>query len=110
MMNSATDPDSPKLTAATSGFVLAAATAALFNTALAWARDAYAPLNGLMESLTGNSWTTHCLADLVLFAGLGFVFAKTRAAEKIDPSRLIGALIAAVAIAALGLVLWFAFV
>ena len=48
-MNSATAPESPKLKAATSGFVLAAAIAALFNTALAWARDAYAPLNGIMK-------------------------------------------------------------
>jgi hypothetical protein len=109
-MNTATAPESPKLTAATSGFVLAAAIAALFNTALAWARDAYAPLNGIMKSLTGNSWTAHCLADLVLFAGLGFLFMKTRAAEKIDPNRLIGALVGAVAIAGLGLALWFAFV
>jgi hypothetical protein len=109
-MNTATAPESPKLTAATSGFVLAAAIAALFNTALAWARDAYAPLNGIMKSLTGNSWTAHCLADLVLFAGLGSLFMKTRAAEKIDPNRLIGALVGAVAIAGLGLALWFAFV
>ncbi|HEY1183156.1 MAG TPA: hypothetical protein VGE89_03160 [Bryobacteraceae bacterium] len=109
-MNSATAPESPKLTAATSGFVLAAAIAALFNTALALVRDAYAPLNGVMKSLTGNSWTAHCLADLVLFAGLGLIFTKTRAAEKIDADRLTGALIGAVAIAALGLALWFAFV
>jgi hypothetical protein len=109
-MNSATAPESPKLKAATSGFVLAAAIAALFNTALAWARDAYAPLNGIMKSLTGNPWIAHCLADVVLFAGLGFLFTKTRAAEKIDPNRLTGALIGAVAIAALGLALWFAFV
>jgi len=109
-MNPATAPESSKLTAATSGFALAAAIAALFNTALAWARDAYAPLNGIMKSLAGNSWTAHCLADLVLFAGLGFLFTKTRAAEKMDPNRLTGALIGAVAIAALGLALWFAFV
>jgi len=109
-MRSAMAPESEKLIAATSGFVLAAAITALFNTALAWARDAYAPLNGIMKSLTGNSWTAHCLADLVLFGGLGLIFTKTRAAEKIDASRLTGALIGAVAIAALGLALWFAFV
>ncbi len=108
-MNSPTAPESPRLTAVTSGYVLAATIAVLFNTALAWARDAYAPLNGLMKSLTGNPWIAHCLADLVLFAGLGFIFTRTKAAVKIDPNRLTGALIGAVAIAALGLVLWFAF-
>ncbi|MGO9895238.1 MAG: hypothetical protein ACLPX8_13630 [Bryobacteraceae bacterium] len=109
-MNSATAPASGKLTAATSGFVLAAAVTVLFNTALAWAKDAYAPLNGLMQSLTGHHWTTHGLADLVLFAGLGFILTNTRMAQRIDPNRLIGALIGAVAAAALGLALWFAFV
>jgi hypothetical protein len=109
-MNSAPAPESAKLTAATSGFVLAAAIAALFNTALAWARDSYAPLNDVMKSLTGNAWIAHSLADLVLFAGLGLLFTRTRAAERIDPSRLTVALIGAVTIAALGLALWFAFV
>ena len=50
------------------------------------------------------------MADLVIFVGLGFIFTKTRVAEKIDPDRLIAALIGAVAIAGLGLSLWFAFV
>ena len=109
-MNSVTAPDSPKLTAATSGFVLAAIIVVLFNTALAWTRDAYAPLNDFMKSLTGNPWIAHCFADLILFAGLGFILTKTRAVEKTDPNRLIGALVGAVAVAALGLVLWFAFV
>ncbi|MGA2037631.1 MAG: hypothetical protein ABSH42_00020 [Bryobacteraceae bacterium] len=109
-MNATMAQQSPKLTATTSGFVLAAAVAALFNTALAWARDAYTPWNGIMKSLTGNAWTAHCLADLVLFVGLGLIFTKTRAAEKIDPNRLTVALIGAVAIGALGLALWFAFV
>jgi hypothetical protein len=99
-----------KLAPATSGFVLAAAIAILFNTALAWAKDASPPLNNFMASLTGHHWTTHGLADLVVFLGLGLILTKTRRAEKIDPMRLIGALVAAVVVAAFGLVLWFAFV
>jgi hypothetical protein len=39
-----TAKDSPKLAAATSGFVLAAGMTVLFNTALSCAKDAYAPL------------------------------------------------------------------
>ncbi|MGP8246475.1 MAG: hypothetical protein ACLQVN_18395 [Bryobacteraceae bacterium] len=109
-MNSATPPAAGKLTAATSGFVLAAAITVLFNTALAWAKDAYAPLNGFMQSLTGHHWTTHGLADLVLFVGLGILFASTRVAQRIDPNRLVGALIGAVVVAALGLALWYAIV
>jgi hypothetical protein len=100
----------PGLSAATAGFVLAAAITVLFNTALAWAKDAYAPLNNFMQSLLGHHWTTHGVADLIVFIGLGFLFTKTRLAQKMDPNRLIGALIGAVAVAALGLVLWFAFV
>jgi hypothetical protein len=109
-MDSAPAPESAKLTTAASAWVLAAIVSVLFNTGLAWARDAYAPLNGIMKSLTGNPWIAHGLADLVLFAGLGFVFTNTRAAERTDANRLIGALIGAVVIAGLGLVVWFAFV
>jgi hypothetical protein len=110
MMDSAAGPDSRKLTASTSAFVLAAAITLLFNTALACGKDAYAPLKAFMKSLTGNDWTTHGLVDLVLFVGLGFIFMSVRMAEKIGASRLIAVLIGAVAIAGFGLALWFAFV
>jgi hypothetical protein len=109
-MKSAAAPGSPRLSAATSGFVLAAAVTALFNTALAWAKDAYTPLTNFMNSLTGHHWTTHGLADVVLFAGLGFIFMNTGLVKNMDPNLLIGVLIGAVAIAGLGLVLWYAFV
>jgi hypothetical protein len=109
-MNSPIRSDTPKLTAATSGFVLAAAVTVLFNTGLAWAKDAYSPLNDFMKLLSGHHWTTHGLADLVVFLGLGFTFMSTRVAEKIDPNRLIGVLVGAVTIAGLGLALWYAFV
>jgi hypothetical protein len=109
-MKSAMAPESPRLSAATSGFVLAAAITVLFNTALAWAKDAYAPLTNFMTSLTGHHWTTHGLVDLVLFVGLGFIFTNSKAVEKTGSNRLIGFLIGAVAIAGMGLVLWYAFV
>jgi hypothetical protein len=100
---------STTMSSATLGFLLAAAITVLFNTALACLKDAYAPLKEFMRSLTGHDWTTHGLVDLVLFVGLGFLFASTKLAEKIDPRRLIAGLIGAVAIAGLGLALWFAF-
>ena len=98
-----------KLTAATSGFVLAAAITVLVNTALACTKDAYAPLKVLMKSLSDHDWTTHGLVDLLLFVALGVIFMQTKVAEKIDPNRLIGVLIGAVGMAALGLALWYAF-
>lgn len=94
----------------TSGFALAAAVAILFNTALAWVKDAYPRLNQLMQSLTGHHWTTHGIADLIVFVALGCIFTSTRAAERISADRLIVTLTGAVAAASLGLVLWFAFV
>ena len=51
-MDSSVSSEPPKLKAATSAFVLAAAIAVLFNTALAWAKDTYAPLKDFMKSLT----------------------------------------------------------
>lgn len=99
-----------KLSAATSGFVLAAAITVLFSTAVAWAKDVDAPLRAFMKSLTGHDWTTHGLIDLVLFALLGFIFTKIGVGEKIDSNRLITVLIGSVMIAGIGLGLWFAFV
>jgi hypothetical protein len=101
--------DSAKLTPASSGFVLAAAITVLVNTALACAKDADAPLKAFMKSVAGHDWTTQGLFDLVLFAGLGLIFTYTRIGEKIEPNRLIAALVGAVVIAGLGLALWFAF-
>ena len=108
-MDSGNGREPPQLTAATSSFVLAAAVTVLFSTALAWAKDVYAPLKDTMKVLTGQDWTTHGLLDLLLFIGLGCIFMRTKASEKIPPRRLIGGLILAVGIAVPGLALWFAF-
>ncbi len=109
-MASAIRSEPGKLTAATSGFALAAAITALFNTALACAKDADAPLKAFLKSLSDHDWTTQGLIDLALFVGLGFIFMKAHVTENIQPSRLTAALIASVAIAAIGLALWFTFV
>jgi hypothetical protein len=100
--------DSAKLTPASSAFVLAAAITVFVNTAIACAKDAYAPLKAFMKSVAGHDWTTQGLFDLAFFAGFGLIFMNTRSAEKMDPSRLIAALIGSVVIAGLGLALWFA--
>ena len=109
-MDSGDGREAPQLKVATSSFVLAAAVTVLFSTALAWAKDVYAPLKNFLKSVTGQDWTTHGLVDLVLFIGLGLIFMRTKASERIPPGRLIGGLVAAVGIAGLGLALWFAFV
>jgi uncharacterized membrane protein SirB2 len=109
-MNSATGSDVPRLTPRTSGFVLAAAITLLFNTVLACAKDAYAPLKAFMKSLTGNDWTTHGLVDLFLFVALGFIFMHVKAAQRTNAGRLIAVFIGAAVIAGLGLAIWFAFV
>jgi hypothetical protein len=101
--------NSPRLGAATSSFALAAAVTVLFNTVLAWAKDSYAPLNAFMKSLTGHHWTTHGLADIAVFVGLGLIFQKTHTAEKMDPNRVISLLVWAVVAAGLGLALWYVF-
>jgi hypothetical protein len=107
-LDSAITSESPKLSAATSGFVLAAALTVVFNTALACAKDIFPPLKNTMKSLTDHDWTTHGLIDLLLFAGLGFFFMKSNLTEQMNPSRLIGVLVVAVASAVLGLALWYA--
>ena len=89
------------------GFALAAAITVLFNTALALAKDAYHPLNKLMASLTGHHWTTHAVANLLVFVVLGFTFSKSGVAQRMNPNRLINSLIGAVTVASLGLVAWY---
>jgi len=96
-----------KLRSETTGFALAAAVTVLFNTGLAWAKDAYAPLQDFMKSVGGHHWTTHGLADLVVFVGLGLIFTRVQAVEKMDAERVIRILTGSVAVAALGLVVWF---
>ena len=98
-----------QLAPATSSFALAAAVTVLFNTALAWAKDSYAPLNNFMKSLTGHHWTTHGLADIAVFVALGIIFEKSHVAEKMEPNRVISILVGAVIAAGLGLALWYLF-
>lgn len=92
---------------ASSAFGLAAAIAVIFNTLLAWVKDAYDPLNTAMAQLTGHHWITHGLLDLVVFFGLGVIFLKTGTAEKMTPNALTVWLVGAVVISGLGLAAWF---
>jgi hypothetical protein len=92
---------------ASAAFVLAAAIACIFNTSLAWAKDAYSPLNKFMASLTGHHWITHGLADLIVFVGLGLLFLQTSVAAKMSAGRLVSILIGSVILSSLGLFVWF---
>jgi hypothetical protein len=105
-MNTNTYPET-KLGHASAAFVLAAAITVVFNTALAWVKDAYEPVNSFMQSVAGHHWTTHGLADVILFLGLGLIFMKTKVAEKIGPNRLVSILVWAVVTASVGLFVWF---
>ena len=91
-------------------FALAAAIACLFNTALAWTKDAYAPLNKFMASLLGHHWITHGAADCIVFVGLGVIFMNTSLPQKINPDRVVSILVWSVVAASVGLFAWFVFV
>jgi hypothetical protein len=99
--------DAPKLGNASAGFGLAAAVTALFNTALACTKDAYHPLNELMNGIAGHNWTTQALADVLLFVGLGLIFSAIHVTEKMKPNSLISFLVAAVMISGVGLFAWY---
>jgi multisubunit Na+/H+ antiporter MnhB subunit len=103
-------PASAVLDRASAAFGLSAAVAVIFNTLLAWIKDAYEPLNAFMAHLTGHHWTTHGLADVILFLVLGAVFMNTGVAERMSARKLIETLIASVVVSGLGLLLWFVFV
>jgi predicted tellurium resistance membrane protein TerC len=100
--------DNSKLGRANAGFAMATGITVVFSTALAWAKDAYKPLNNLMNDVAWHNWITHCLADLILFVGLGLIFSNANSVERIAPNRLISFLVAAVVVAGAGLFVWYA--
>lgn len=102
-----TNTNELKLDRASAAFGLAAALTVLFNTLLAWVKDAYEPLNTFMQHLLGHHWTTHGVADVVLFFALGIIFMNSGAAEKMNPDKLVVVLIGAVVLAGTGLAAWF---
>ena len=97
-----------RLTGAAAGFGMAAVIAILFNTVLAWVKDAYEPLNTAMAHLTGHHWRTHGIFDLIVFFGLGILFTSSSYSS---PGNRMAAMIAgSVIVAGGGLALWFVFV
>lgn len=100
--------ENEKLGRASAGFAIGSAVTVLFSTALAWAKDAYRPLNSLMNAIAWHNWITHGITDIVLFIVLGLVFSKTGWIGRIAPNRLIGFLVAAVVVAGGGLFVWYA--
>jgi hypothetical protein len=78
--------DSSRLGRTNAAFGMAAAITALFNTALAWAKDAYQPLTNLMNAIAGHNWTTQGLADVILFVGLGLILSKLARSKRFGRS------------------------
>lgn len=87
-------------------FGVAAAVTIVFNTLLAWTKDAYEPLNAFMASLTGHHWITHGLADVVLFGLLGWLFVARGTVRTVGYGLVVGIALAAV-VAGAGLAGWF---
>lgn len=86
-------------------FGQAAVVAIIFNTLLAWVKDAYDPLNTFMAHLTGHHWITHGLADLVVFFGLGFYLMSRPSSW--NGMNLVYAVAFACIVGGGGLALWF---
>ena len=93
---------------AAAAFGLSAAIAIVFNTVLAWIKDAYDPLNSLMASLTGHHWITHGLADIAVFVIVGVVF--MRRDFSMDGTKLACLVAGSVIVSGAGLALWFVLV
>jgi hypothetical protein len=97
--------DDGTLDSTATAFGISAAAAIVFNTLLAWVKDAYEPLNTLMAHVGGHHWTTHGLADVIVFFGLGAFLMRRRIT--MDGNRIAGLLAAAVVLSGAGLGLWF---
>jgi len=97
--------DDQTLDSVATAFGIAAAVTIVFNTLLAWVKDAYDPLNTLMAHVGGHHWTTHGLADVILFFALGAVLMRRRA--PMDGNRIALLVAGAVVVSGAGLGLWF---
>ncbi len=91
----------------TAAYALSAAVTVIFNTLLAWIKDAYDPLNTFMARLSGHHWTTHGIVDVLVFIVLGYIFMSRGTAARMAPKRLVAILVGSVVVAALGLAGWF---
>jgi hypothetical protein len=90
---------------AAAAFGLAAAITIVFNTVLAWIKDAYDPLNNFMAALTGHHWITHGLTDIAVFLIVGTLLMKRNFI--MDGTRLAVLVAGAVVVGGGGLALWF---
>jgi hypothetical protein len=99
--------DNSKLGHTSAAFALAASITVIFSTALASVKDAYKPLNNLMNALAWHNWITHGLTDVILFFALGLIFSKTNWVARIAPNRLITFLVVAVVAGGIGLFVWY---
>jgi len=93
---------------AAAAFGLSAAITIVFNTVLAWIKDAYDPLNSFMASLTGHHWITHGLADIAVFLVVGAILMQRHVS--IDGTKLAVMVAGAVVAGGGGLALWFVLV
>jgi hypothetical protein len=97
-----------RIGAPSAAFAMASAITILFSTALAWAKDAYKPLNSVMNAIAWHNWVTHGLADLIVFFGLGLLFSRSNWIQRMAPSRVISFLVVAVVVGGAGLFAWYA--
>ena len=86
---------------------IAAAIAVLFNTLLAWVKDAYDPLNIAMAKTLGHHWTTHGVAVVLVFLIVGFVLSRSSTDWIKSRYGAVYLLCTAVVVAGLGLAGWF---
>jgi membrane-bound metal-dependent hydrolase YbcI (DUF457 family) len=105
MDTSGTEAETGALDKASAAFGQAAVIAIIFNTLLAWVKDAYDPLNNFMASLTGHHWITHSLVDIAVFVGLGFLFLSR--GTVLNGMNLVVAIVVACIVGGGGLALWF---
>lgn len=92
----------------TIAFAVSAAVVVLFNTILACAKDASAPLKTFLASLSNHDWTTQGILDVILFFGLGYLLLKMGVGEKMNANRAATILVVATVVAGVGLFAWYA--
>ena len=106
-MAARTKEDEVGLDHTATAYGIAAAIAVLFNTLLAWVKDAYDPLNNAMAKTLGHHWTTHGVAVVLVFLIVGFMLSRSSADWIKSRYGAVYMLCGAVVLAGLGLAGWF---
>jgi hypothetical protein len=93
-----TNTENTSLSKTTVSFGLSLAVASVMNALLVVAKEKIPAVTTALQRMTGNHWISHAIVILVIFAALGWIFARINGGLgiRIPANRLTGLLVAGI--------------